>query len=43
VELVLTGRGASEELIGIADYVSNIQKIKHPFDRKIVGRVGIEF
>lgn len=43
LELVLTGRGASDGLIEVADYVSNIQKIKHPFDRKIHSREGIEF
>ena len=43
LELVLTGRGATDGLIEVADYVSNIQKVKHPFDRKIYSREGIEF
>ena len=44
LELVLTGRGgASDGLIEVADYVSYIQKVKHPFDRKIYSREGIEF
>jgi cob(I)alamin adenosyltransferase len=43
LELVMTGRNASEGLIRIADYVSNIQKVKHPFDRKIFSRKGIEY
>ena len=43
LELVLTGRGASDGMIAVADYVSYIQKVKHPFDRKIYGREGIEF
>lgn len=43
MELVLTGRGASDGLIEVADYVSDIQKIKHPFDRGIHCREGIEF
>ena len=43
LELVLTGRGATDELIEVADYVSYIQKVKHPFDRKIYSREGIEF
>ena len=43
LELVLTGRGATEGLIGVADYVSYIQKVKHPFDRKICSREGIEY
>lgn len=43
LELVMTGRGASEGLIARADYVSYIQKIKHPYDQKIYSRKGIEF
>lgn len=41
-ELVLTGRNPSEELVGIADYVSEIKKIKHPYDKGIFARAGIE-
>ncbi len=41
-EFVLTGRNPSEELVGIADYVSEIKKIKHPYDKGIFARVGIE-
>ncbi|MEG2638395.1 MAG: cob(I)yrinic acid a,c-diamide adenosyltransferase, partial [Clostridiales bacterium] len=26
----------------LGDYVSNIQKIKHPFDKGIPARIGIE-
>ena len=43
VEIVLTGRDAPDWLIGTADYVSNIQKIKHPYDKGIIAREGIEF
>ncbi|MGC4020150.1 MAG: cob(I)yrinic acid a,c-diamide adenosyltransferase [Muricomes sp.] len=43
LEVVLTGRNPSEELIEIADYVSEIQKIKHPFDQNIKARRGIEY
>jgi cob(I)alamin adenosyltransferase len=43
VHLVLTGRGAPPELIEIADLVSNVQPIKHPFDRGIKAQRGIEF
>ena len=42
-ELVLTGRGAPERLFERADYVSEIKKIKHPFDRGIAARRGIEY
>ncbi|MBA4409297.1 MAG: cob(I)yrinic acid a,c-diamide adenosyltransferase [Bacteroidota bacterium] len=43
LELVMTGRGATDGLIERADYVSNIVKVKHPFDRKIYSRQGIEY
>ena len=43
VELVLTGRGAPQELIEIADYVSEIKRIKHPYDKGILARKGIEY
>jgi cob(I)alamin adenosyltransferase len=42
LEVVLTGRNPAPELIALADYVSNIQKIKHPFDKGIPARPGIE-
>lgn len=43
LELVLTGRGATDGLIEKADYVSYIQKIKHPYDHNIYSRKGIEY
>lgn len=43
LELVLTGRGAPGELIGLADYVSEIKAVKHPAEKGINGRKGIEF
>lgn len=43
LELVLTGRGATPSVIELADYVSEIRKIKHPYDRKIRSREGIEY
>lgn len=42
-ELVMTGRGATDRLIEIADYVSFVKKIKHPYDKNIRSRKGIEF
>ena len=43
IELVLTGRDAPEDLMEYADYVSDITKIKHPFDKNILARKGIEY
>lgn len=42
-EVVVTGRGASQELLDMADYVSRIQPEKHPFDEGIQARKGIEW
>jgi cob(I)alamin adenosyltransferase len=42
-ELVLTGKGAPEELIAAADYVTFMQNIKHPYKKAMKARKGIEF
>lgn len=43
LEVVLTGRDPWKELIDRADYVSEIRKVKHPFDKGIRARRGIEY
>ncbi len=43
VEIVLTGRGATVELIELADLVTEMQNIKHPFDPGLPARRGIEY
>jgi cob(I)alamin adenosyltransferase len=43
LELVLTGRNAPKELIELADYVSEINAVKHPLSQGIQARKGIEF
>ncbi|MCS7181099.1 MAG: cob(I)yrinic acid a,c-diamide adenosyltransferase [bacterium] len=43
IELILTGRGATKKIIKKADYVSEIKKIKHPYDKGIKARKGIEY
>ena len=42
LEVVLTGRNPSERMKEHADYISEICKRKHPFDRGISARKGIE-
>jgi len=42
-ELVFTGRVAPAQLIKLADYVSLIKAVKHPFRSGIRGRKGIEY
>ena len=43
VELILTGRRADTRLIKAADLVTEMLKIKHPYDEGIVAREGIEY
>lgn len=43
VELILTGRSAAQEVIDAADYVTEMKCIKHPFQRGVPARRGIEF
>ncbi len=43
LEVVLTGRDPSENLVETADYVSEIRKVKHPYDKGIQARRGIEY
>jgi cob(I)alamin adenosyltransferase len=42
-ELVLTGRDPPQHIIDAADYVSEIRKLKHPYDRGVKAREGIEY
>ena len=41
--VVLTGRNAKEELIEIADLVTDMELVKHPFRSGIKGQPGVEF
>ncbi|MBY5406187.1 MAG: cob(I)yrinic acid a,c-diamide adenosyltransferase [Rhizobium sp.] len=41
--VVLTGRNAKEELIDIADLVTEMELVKHPFRSGIKGQPGVEF
>ena len=41
-ELVLTGRNATEEIIGIADLVTEMKNVKHYYDYGVTARKGIE-
>ncbi len=43
LELVLTGRDAPEHFLVLADYISEIKCIRHPYEKGIVARRGIEF
>jgi cob(I)alamin adenosyltransferase len=41
--VVLTGRNAKEELIEIADLVTEMELLKHPFRSGIKAQVGVEY
>ena len=43
VELVLTGRGATPEVIERADLVTEMKEIKHPSQKGVMARPGIEY
>lgn len=42
LEVILTGQDPGGELMQCADYVSELKKIRHPFDRGLGARDGIE-
>lgn len=42
-EVVITGRDPAEIFVNAADYISEIKCIKHPFDRGVIARKGIEY
>jgi len=43
VELILTGRKAHTELVKLADLVTEMLKIKHPYDEGVLARKGIDY
>lgn len=43
LELILTGRGATKRIIEKADLVSQIKKMKHPYDLEVRGRKGVDY
>ena len=42
IELVITGRGASDRIIALADLVTEMKAIKHYYQKGVKSRVGIE-
>jgi cob(I)alamin adenosyltransferase len=43
VELILTGRYADPKFVEQADLVTDMVKVKHPFDKGILSRKGFEY
>ncbi len=42
-ELVLTGHSVSKEFLDAADYISRIENERHPFEKGVLARKGIEY
>ena len=43
MEVVMTGRDAPPQLQSMANYVTEMLKIKHPYDDGIIARRGIDY
>ena len=43
LDIVLTGRNAPEEIIEIADLVTEMKEIKHPYQKGVLAKPGIDF
>jgi len=43
LHVILTGRDAKQEVIEVADMVTEMRAVKHPFEEGIVAQKGIEF
>ncbi len=43
IHVVLTGRNAHEKVVAMADLVTEMREVKHPFQKHIKAQKGIEF
>jgi len=43
VELILTGRYANDKLVALTDLVTDMTKVKHPYDKAISARKGVDY
>ncbi len=43
IELVLTGRNAEDFLSNMADYITEMKRVRHPYESGMGARKGIEF
>lgn len=43
MEIIMTGHNPPEKFMQISDYITEFKKIKHPYDKGVTGRIGVEF
>ncbi|MCH5303254.1 MAG: cob(I)yrinic acid a,c-diamide adenosyltransferase [Ruminococcus sp.] len=43
LEVVMTGHNPPEKFLELADYITEMKKIRHPYDKGVSARFGIEF
>lgn len=43
LEIILTGRNPSDAILAYADYVTEMKKKRHPYDKGVLAREGIEY
>ena len=43
LEIVMTGHNPLEKILELADYITEMKKIRHPYDEGVQARFGIEF
>jgi len=43
VNVIMTGRGAHPSMVELADLVSEVHEVKHPYRQGILAQVGIEY
>lgn len=43
IEIVMTGHDPTQRFLDEADYITEMKKIRHPYDKGMTGRIGIEF
>ena len=43
LEIIMTGHEVSDRIIRASDYVTEMKKVKHPYDKGQSAREGIEY
>ena len=43
IEVVMTGHNPPQKIMELADYITEMKKVKHPYDKGVQARFGIEF